>query len=67
MECFVSLSWILYGAFYKVLYKEGYLMLQILLKNISKEYLFEEHIFRESLLINVEVIAWVKQTKPMYV
>ena len=50
----VSLSWILHGAFYKVLYKEGCLMLQILFKNISEEYLFEEHIFRESHLINME-------------
>ena len=54
MECLVSLSWILHGAFNQAIDEDYYLMLQILVKNISEENLLEEYICRESLLINVE-------------
>jgi hypothetical protein len=50
----VSLSWILYGAFNQRNYEDHYLMLQIVVKNISEENILEEYICRESLLINVE-------------
>jgi hypothetical protein len=50
----VSLSRILRGEFNQANYEDHYLMLQILVKNISEEKLLEEYICRESLLINVE-------------
>ena len=39
-------------------------MLQILFKNITEEYLFEEYIFRESLLINVELLLGSNKPSP---
>ena len=56
MECLVSLSWILHGAFSQANYEDHYLMLQILVKNISEENLLEEYICRKSILINVELL-----------
>ena len=39
-------------------------MLQILFKNISEEYLFEEYIFRESLLINMKLMLGSNKPSP---
>ena len=66
MECLVSLSWILHGAFNQINYEEYYLMLQILVKNISEENLLEEYFCRESILINVELLLGSNKSSTCY-
>jgi hypothetical protein len=66
MECLVSLSWILHGAFNQAYYEDYYLMLQILLKNVFVENLLDEYFCRESILINVELLLGSNKSSPCY-
>jgi hypothetical protein len=62
----VSLAWILHDEFNWANYEDHYLMLQILVKNISEENLLEEYICRESILINVELFLGSNKSSPCY-
>ena len=62
----VSLSWILHGEFNQASYEDHYLMLQILIKNISEENLIEEYICKESILINLKLLLGSNKSSPCY-